>query len=53
MVGKEVLKEKMKNFLFSLRPLPVLNPMKGIETCDAGILSNKGKDNHVNPVYPV
>ena len=53
MVGKEVLKEKMKNFIFSLKPLPILNPMKGIEAFDAGILSNKEKDNHVNPVYPV
>jgi hypothetical protein len=52
-VGEEVPKEKMKNFFFSLKPVPMLNPMKGIEACGAGIISNKEKDNHVNPVYPV
>jgi hypothetical protein len=39
--GKEVLKEKMKNSFFSLKPLSILNPMKGIKACDAGILSNQ------------
>jgi len=41
MIGKEVLKEKMKIFFFSLYLLPVLNSMIGIEACDAGILSNQ------------
>jgi len=43
----------MKTFLFSLKSLPILNPMKEIEACDAGILSNKKKDNHVNPLNPL
>jgi hypothetical protein len=30
----------MKDFFFPLKPFPILNPMTGIETCDAGILSN-------------
>jgi hypothetical protein len=41
MIGKEVLKEKMKPFVFSLNLFPILNPMIRIEACDAGILSNQ------------
>lgn len=41
MIGEEVFKEKMKSFLFSLKPLPILNPMIGIQACSAGILSNQ------------
>ena len=41
MIGKEVLKEKMKVFIFSLNLFTILNPMIRIEACDAGILSNQ------------
>ncbi len=30
----------MKDFFFPLKSFPILNPMTGIEACDAGILSN-------------
>jgi hypothetical protein len=41
MIGKEVLSKKKKIFFFSLNFFPILNPMIGIEACDAGILSNQ------------
>jgi len=41
MIGKEVSKGKMKPFVFSLNPFPILNPMIGIEACDARVLSNR------------
>jgi len=31
----------MKTFFFPLNLFPILNPMIGIEACDAGILSNQ------------
>jgi hypothetical protein len=40
MIGEEVLR-KNEDLLFSSEPLPILNPMLGIEACDAGILSNQ------------
>jgi hypothetical protein len=31
----------MKTFFFPLSLFPILNPMIGIEACDAGIISNQ------------
>jgi hypothetical protein len=40
MIREEVLR-KEEDLLYSLRALPILNPMLGIEACNAGILSNQ------------
>jgi hypothetical protein len=34
-------KGKMKTFFFPLNLFPILNPVTGIEPCDAGILGNQ------------
>ena len=33
-------KEKMNEFIFSFKPIPIFNPNLGIETCKAGLLRN-------------
>ena len=40
-MAREMVLRKNEDLLFSLEPLPILNPMLRIEVCDAGILSNQ------------
>jgi hypothetical protein len=40
-MNREEILRKNEDLLFCLEPLPILDPMLGIEACDAGILSNQ------------